>query len=155
MSQHQLLRSTSEKSNLAAAGEPSMAGLKLSEELCTPRRALGDMKNAFTTPMKSATKQSSASSFSKSCHIVPEMKRPLELFDVYCEREEHYTFDDLLHDSENTVDVSEVLRSVTGDPEFRYALMSGLFTKDELDWLISDKSPFKDDFELTLEDVIG
>lgn len=45
-------------------------------ELRTPRRALGDKKNVFATPMKSAMKKS----------FIPENKRPLKALEVVSEK---------------------------------------------------------------------
>uniref|UniRef100_A0A0M3IM85 Uncharacterized protein n=1 Tax=Ascaris lumbricoides TaxID=6252 RepID=A0A0M3IM85_ASCLU len=126
-------------------------------ELRTPRRALGDKKNVFATPMKSAMKKS----------FIPENKRPLKALEVVsekhpleeggdmieideCERQfrtvdpdapaESFSFDplpdtfeDLFNNSDELVDMSEVLHSLHHDRNFCYLLFNGLFTKEELD----------------------
>uniref|UniRef100_A0A915ABV6 Uncharacterized protein n=1 Tax=Parascaris univalens TaxID=6257 RepID=A0A915ABV6_PARUN len=160
--------------------EASMTAKKSADDLklCTPRRALGDKKNVFATPMNLAMKKS----------FIPENKRPLKQLEVVsekhpleeggdmievdeCERQfrtvdpdapaESFsfaptpdTFEDLFSNSDELVDVSEVLHSLHQDRNFCYLLFNGLFTKEELDCMARDEVPFKDDRVLTLEELV-
>ncbi|VDO27044.1 unnamed protein product [Onchocerca flexuosa] len=142
----------------------------------TPRRALGDLKNVFATPVSSAIKRR-----------IPEKSQ--SLFDVYHEKEtnknernivsapegedfepvqenddiiekfnfeEHAeTYEEIFPRPDQRIDVADLLHSVQTDNRFLRSLFSELLDEDSLR-LLNEKNPLtNEDCDKALTEILG
>uniref|UniRef100_A0A0R3RKS0 WD_REPEATS_REGION domain-containing protein n=1 Tax=Elaeophora elaphi TaxID=1147741 RepID=A0A0R3RKS0_9BILA len=127
----------------------------------TPRRALGDLKNVFATPVSTAIKrripEKSQSSFDVYCEkgsnknkkeiiAAPEDSEPVQEGDDTIEKfnfEEHIeTYEEMFPKPEQRIDVADLLHSVQTDDRFLRSLFSELLDDDSLKLLNESKLQF-------------
>uniref|UniRef100_A0A915Q5I3 Uncharacterized protein n=1 Tax=Setaria digitata TaxID=48799 RepID=A0A915Q5I3_9BILA len=145
----------------------------------TPRRALGDLKNVFATPVSTAVKRKVPEKSQLSFDVyrekeiseeafkerdvvsVPETENPertqgdndnIEKFNF----EEHIeTYEEMFPKPEQRIDVADLLHSVQADDRFLRSLFSELLDEDDLK-LLNAKNPLtNDDCDKVLDEILG
>uniref|UniRef100_A0A1I8EU63 Uncharacterized protein n=1 Tax=Wuchereria bancrofti TaxID=6293 RepID=A0A1I8EU63_WUCBA len=142
----------------------------------TPRRALGDLKNIFATPVSVAIKRRIPEKFQSSFDVFHEKKTdkdernvvsapetgdfdPVQEIDDTVEKfsfEEHIeTYEEIFPESEQRIDVADLLRNVQTDDRFLRSLFSELLDEDSLK-LLNEKNPMTNgDCDKTLTKILG
>ncbi|CAG9535067.1 unnamed protein product [Cercopithifilaria johnstoni] len=142
----------------------------------TPRRALGDLKNVFATPVSTAIKrripEKSQSSFDvyhdketnkddRDVVSAPETEdfKPVQESDDTIEKfnfEEHAeTYEEIFPKPEQRIDVADLLHNVQTDDRFLRSLFSELLDDDSLK-LLNEKNPMTNgDCDKVLTEILG
>ncbi|EJD74275.1 hypothetical protein LOAG_18391 [Loa loa] len=142
----------------------------------TPRRALGDLKNVFATPVSAAIKrripEKSQSSFDvfhaketnkdeRNIVSAPETEdfNPLQEVDDNIEKfnfeERAETYEEIFPKPEQRIDVADLLHSVQSDDRFLRSLFSELLDEDSLK-LLNEKNPITNgECDKALTEILG
>ncbi|KAK6112760.1 WD domain G-beta repeat family protein [Brugia pahangi] len=142
----------------------------------TPRRALGDLKNVFATPVSVAIKRRIPEKSQSSLDVLHDKKTnkyernvvfapetgdfdPVQETDDTIEKfnfEEHIeTYEEIFPKSEQRIDVADLLRNVQTDDRFLRSLFSELLDENSLK-LLNEKNPMTNgDCDKTLTEILG